>query len=92
MTNAVNYAETATDTTKLAGDITDKKGFGQRWGFSTRHVDNLIAIGLPHLKIGKRRVRIFIHEGDAWMRQKFSTQRRGPARTSSTIEAQTRGN
>jgi hypothetical protein len=68
--------DTAADVTKPAGNnITDKRGFGGRWGFSTRHVDNLIAQGLPHLKIGKRRVRILIDEGDAWMKEKFSTRR-----------------
>ena len=49
--------DTATGS-KLAGEITDKKGYGRRWSFSVRHIDNLIAQGLPHLKIGERRVRI----------------------------------
>jgi hypothetical protein len=62
-----------------ATNITDKRGYAQRWQFSPRHVDNLIARGLPHLKIGKRRVRILIDEADSWMRQSFGTQRRGPA-------------
>jgi len=70
------------------GEITDKRGFGLHWQFSTRHVDNLIAQGLPHLKIGKRRVRILIPEADAWMRQKFGHQRRGPARTPAKSESQ----
>jgi hypothetical protein len=65
-------------------DITDKKGYGLRWQFSPRHVDNLIAQGLPHLKIGRRRVRILVPEADAWMRQRFSQRRRPPARTSTT--------
>ncbi len=60
-------------------NITDKRGYAQRWQFSPRHVDNLIARGLPHLKIGKRRVRILIDEADSWMRQTYGTQRRGPA-------------
>jgi len=58
--------------------VTDKRGFGARWLFSVRHVDNLLAEGLPHLKIGKRRVRIVISEADAWMREKFGVRRRGP--------------
>ena len=68
--------EAATSNLKLAVEITDKKGYGQRWTFSTRHVSNLLAQGLPHLKIGKRRVRIDIAEADAWMREKFRVQRR----------------
>jgi len=67
--------EAATDT-NLPDAITDKRGYGQRWHFSPRHVDNLIALGLPHLKIGARRVRIIVTEADAWMRERFSTQRR----------------
>jgi hypothetical protein len=49
-----------TGNTVAAGitNITDKRGYGARWRFSPRHVDNLIAAGLPHLKIGSRRVRI----------------------------------
>jgi hypothetical protein len=65
--------------TKLTGGITDKRGYGERWGFSLRHIDNLLAQGMPHLKIGSRRVRILIDEADAWMRQRFGTQRRAPA-------------
>ena len=57
--------------------ITDKRGFGKRWGFSIRHVDNLLAQGLPHLKIGKRRVRIFIADADAWMKERFACRRIG---------------
>jgi len=60
----------------------------RRWGFSVRHIDNLIAWGLPHLKIGKRRVRILIPEADGWMHQKFGQQRRGPARTPGKAESQ----
>lgn len=58
--------------------ITDKKGFGRRWLFSQRHVDFLLSQGLPHLKVGKRRVRIVVEEGDRWMVEKYGLQRRGP--------------
>jgi len=60
-----------------AGDITDKRGYAEHWKSSPRWVDNLLAQGLPHLKIGQRRVRIVISEADAWMREQFATQRRG---------------
>ena len=59
--------------------ITDKKGFAARWHGSTRWVDNLLAQGLPHLKIGQRRVRIVIADADEWMKQTFGTRRRGKA-------------
>lgn len=71
--------DTPTGEPKLVGGISDKRGFGQRWLFSPRHVDNLIAQGLPHLKVGKRRVRIINSEADAWMKERFGTRRRGPA-------------
>ena len=76
MKHAPFTPDTATGNTTA---VTDKKGYGQRWLFSPRHVDNLIAAGLPHLKIGSRRVRIVIEEADRWMLEKYGTQRRGPA-------------
>jgi hypothetical protein len=61
-------------TTAAATNITDKRGYAQRWQFSPRHVDNLMARGLPHLKIGQRRVRILIDEADHWMRETYGTR------------------
>ena len=58
---------------------TDKKGFAKRWSLSTRTVDSFLSRGMCHLKIGKRRVRICIPEADAFMHEKFHTQRRGAA-------------
>ena len=77
--NNKNTPEPVTGNSKLTEEITDKRGFGKRWSFSTRHVDNLLAQGMPHLKIGKRRVRIILVEADAWMREQFSTRRLGKA-------------
>jgi hypothetical protein len=37
---------------------------------------------LPHLKIGKRRVRICIMEADSWMQAQFRVQRRAAPATS----------
>ena len=64
----------------MAAPVTDKKGFGARYVVSSRKVDNLLADGLPHLKIGSRRVRIVIEEADKWMREKYGTQRRRAAK------------
>lgn len=58
-----------------AAEIVDKKGFGARWMFKPRMVDKFLAEGLPHLKIGSRRVRIVVAEGDAWMIQRYGCQR-----------------
>jgi hypothetical protein len=77
------FATDAVSGAKMNGDITDKRGYAERWHFSPRLIDNLLAQGLPHLKIGTRRVRILVEEADAWMRERFGTQRRGPvSRTS----------
>jgi hypothetical protein len=79
--NALNIPEATLPTTKLLplSEITDKRGYGQRWSFQVRFIDGLLAQGMPHLKIGKRRVRIIISEADAWMRERFRTQRYGPS-------------
>jgi hypothetical protein len=62
-----------TNTTQFA---TDKRGYGARVGFSPRMIDKLLAAGMPHLKIGERRVRIIIADADAWLRDQYSTRRR----------------
>lgn len=69
-----------TENHALAADGTtvfDKRGYAGRWRLSPRKIDALLAAGLPHLKIGTRRVRILGPEADAWMHQQFHTQRRG---------------
>ena len=62
-----------------ADTITDKRGYAARWHFSVRKIDDLLAKGLPHLAIGKRRVRICIAEADDWMQAQFRVQRIGKA-------------
>ncbi len=71
--------ENAMGQPKLASPYTDKRGYAERWGFSTRKIDSLLQSGLPHLAIGKRRVRICIAEADSYMNEQFRVQRRrGP--------------
>ena len=85
ITTKSSILETAKGDPKLAAlatagqPVSDKRGYGARWSFSVRMIDNLIAHGLPHLKIGRRRVRIVIAEADEWMRERYGTRRRGPA-------------
>jgi hypothetical protein len=62
-----------------ADNIVDKRGFSAHWGFSVRKCDQLLAKGLPHLKLSARQLRINIPEADAWMHQQFATQRIGKA-------------
>lgn len=76
----LSLPDAATSQSNLAADITDKRGYAQRWQFSVRTVDNLLRDGLPHIKYGKRRVRIVTVEADSWMRDRFGQQRRAPVR------------
>jgi hypothetical protein len=62
---------------KIADEITDKRGFAERWKFSVRHIDNLLSQGMPHCRIGKRRVRIVVAEADRWMLERFGVRRLG---------------
>ncbi len=78
----MTQSDTATGNKLAAPEITDKRGFAARWHFSVRHVDSLLAQGMPHLKCGRRRVRLVTAEADAWMKERFGTRRIGPAKTS----------
>lgn len=69
-------ADTGNKSSAEASPFTDKRGYAQRWQGSTRWVDGLLAQGLPHMKIGKRRVRLCIPDADAWMQEHFRVQRR----------------
>lgn len=64
--------EVATGQTKLAA--LDKVAYGQRFDVSKRTVDNWLTMGLPHLKLSERAVRIPLEEGDRWVRERFLTQ------------------
>jgi len=76
--NQIEVLETASSQTKVVADnIVDKRAFAARWKFSLRQVDNFLAQGMPHLKIGKRRVRIIVDEADSWMKEKFGIRRNG---------------
>ena len=55
----------------------DKNAVAKMIGVSKRTVENLMAQGLPHLALGRRRTRFEMDEVRAWLRQKFRTQRRG---------------
>lgn len=68
-------ADTA-PTVNVPDAITDKRGFAARWKFSVRKIDDLLSRGLPHCKVGQRRVRIVVSEADSWMREQFRVQRR----------------
>lgn len=50
-------------------------------GFSKRWVDQQMRLGMPHLRLGERRVRFDLEEVREWLRQKYHIQRRASART-----------
>ena len=55
----------------------DKRDVGEMaGGFSKRWVDDQLALGMPHLKLGQRRVRFDLAEVREWLRQKYHVQRR----------------
>jgi hypothetical protein len=66
-------------------DIIDKHGYAERWGFSKRTIDNFISRGMPHLKIGTRRVRIIIPEADAWVHENFGASKQNPAKIKTLV-------
>ena len=56
-----------------------KNDVGELLGICNRSVDNLLAKGCPHLKLGKRRVRFDLDEVREWAKREFGTRRNGPA-------------
>ena len=84
MIDTTQTPQVAGGNSQSAALITDKRGYASRWQSSVRTVDNWLSQGCPHLKIGSRRVRIKVPEADAWMRDKFSVQRRGKAQTATS--------
>ncbi len=55
----------------------DKHDVAELLGLCTRSVDNLLAQGCPHLKLGKRRVRFDLDEVREWAKREFGTRRNG---------------
>ncbi len=55
----------------------DKQALAHRMGITRRTVDNWLQRGLPHLKLGSRRVRFDLREVDDWFRAHCRVVRRG---------------
>ena len=86
MHNAVSCAPDAGTGIKLAAN--ENNPFGDKLavarlagGFSKRWVDLQMARGMPHMRIGRRRVRFDLAEVREWLREKYAVRRRGPAET-----------
>ena len=54
-----------------------KKMFADRWGISTRTVENMLREGLPHIAIGNKCVRLDLIEADEWLTRRHATIRFG---------------
>jgi len=88
MPTEIVTSEAATGLSKLAASdnlpqFGDKRDVAAMARVSRRTVDNFLADGCPHIKLGARRVRFDLAEVRAWLKQKYGTQRRGPAKASS---------
>lgn len=55
----------------------DKRALALRMGIALRTVDNWLQRGLPHLKLGPRRVRFDLREVDEWFRIHCRVVRKG---------------
>lgn len=52
-------------------DYENKKQFAERLGVSLRTVDNLLAKGLPHVKLTRKLIRIPRAAADEWMAERL---------------------
>lgn len=52
-----------------------KREFATHLGVSLRSVDNYLADGLPHIKLGERTVRIEFRDAMDWVRNRFRIRR-----------------
>jgi predicted DNA-binding transcriptional regulator AlpA len=76
--NTQQTPEVATGQSSLAAvqRYGGKKDVASMVQMSVRSVDNFVAQGCPHLKLGKRRVRFDMAEVRQWLSDNFRTQRR----------------
>ncbi len=69
-------AENQTPAATIPTPFATKKQVAEFIGLSVRTVDSYLALGLPHLKLGKRRCRFDLAEVKAWLNDNFRVQRR----------------
>jgi excisionase family DNA binding protein len=63
-----------------ASPYIDKAALAQRLGLSRRTIDNWMQRGLPHLKLGTRRVRFDLRDVEPWLQRQCHTVRYGRMR------------
>lgn len=54
--------------------LATKDEYATRLQVSTRSVDRLMSLGLPHIKLGHRTVRINTYSADAWLTKRFGAR------------------
>ena len=68
---------TPPETPTAASPYIDKKALANRLGLSRRTIDNWMQRGLPHLKLGARRVRFDLRDVEPWLQRQCRTVRYG---------------
>src|SRR5262245_23084392 len=82
----VGAARAPVDPVSPPFQFADKRAVSAMLGLSVRTVDNLIAKGMPHLKLGERRCRFDLQEVRAWLKQQYGTRRHGKTSTLALFE------
>ncbi len=67
--------------TEVRPRYTDKHGIAGMLDMSVRSVDNLLAEGMPHIKLTARCIRFDVDEVRAWLKERFGTRRLGRSAT-----------
>jgi excisionase family DNA binding protein len=56
----------------------DKEAVARMLGVTTKTVQNLMARGMPHIRLGSRRTRFDLPEVRKWIKDQFEVRRRAP--------------
>jgi hypothetical protein len=69
--------ETVTGGEKLAAQLLDKNDLARLLKLSPRSISNWMERGMPHLRLGERRVRFIQEDTLAWLKANYSCSRIG---------------
>lgn len=78
--NQTSLAALSAQGRELPAHYGSKRDVAAMVQMSVRSVDNFVAAGCPHLKLGKRRLRFDMGEVRQWLADNFRTQRRRAAK------------
>lgn len=75
--NTACAADTSHLTIKAASvSLVDKRRVAEVIGLSVRTVDNLLQKGMPHIRLGSRRVRFDLDDVIDWIKKEYGTRKR----------------